>query len=825
MAHHVVLFAVVLALYSRTIQRGIPGGDSGELVAEACHFGVPHPPGYPLWLLLNNLAIQLGSSLFPSSTPALITNQLSCIFGALAAVGISMSISLLATHHGVLWLPSAFGSFVGGLLYSVSSLQWLYSVGSEVFALNNCLCAWTVYLFMIYGTRASTTMARNRVILLGAFLSGLCLSNQHTSIFFLIPIVLSILYDTTVRRKELTWILFLQLLLAGIMGLLPYIVLYREKVSRGSWGDTSTLTGLVTHMLRREYGTFSLSPSEFDSEGMVERSVSYLTDTRKDIGGWAGYGLAALGCLHAVLRHDVPTRSASLASVQYLAFTVFGCFLFYVVIFHSLSNLPLSSPMPYEVHRRFWMQPNIVISFFIGMGVCYTCSNFQLYVSGKFSGQRGIIQQHFIVGLSSKKLTVHWLQRLFLAAQLACFFFFLANVCSHSVTTYFNMIAMNGPDGEYVQQYGSVSLTSAAASGGSGGSSGMSLVISSTDINWNSMRYLQTCQGQHLSTVVHVSLQIAPFPWFPRQQHLYREVVWPLILPDASMSKGTPGHTRLLSRFLRSNLNSNKFQNGIYLDLNSVNHNDVDENNVWKDQYQFLPHGLLWRVEKASSFNPERFMDWKERSAAAHAALQKFVLHQPAPHVMFPGSWEEAAFHIAVDGMYQRALFEVSYAVTLAGPGWIMKKKASLKARQTYELALSDGYSILKNITQCFDNVNATSLSLVENDVRKNFALTSSRLALWYATINENDPRINAIAIVATKAVDALLQLFPQDESNQVFQQILPYLKRIEKPSSPLETTGSKQEAQTKASKKKKKVKKKKKGKRERKRETERNQH
>ena len=156
-----------------------------------------------------------------------------------------------------------------------------------------------------------------------------------------------------------------------------------------------------------------------------------------------------------------------------------------------------------------------------------------------------------------------------------------------------------------------------------------------------------------------------------------------------------------------------------------------------------------------------------------------------------------------------------------------MDQKASLKARQTYELALSDGYSILKNITQCLDNVNATSLSLVENDVRKNFALTSSRLALWFATINENDPRINAIAVVAMKAVDALLQLFPHDESNQVFQQILPFLQRIQKPSSPLETTASKQEAQTKASKKKKtkvKKKKKKKGKR-RKRETETKQH
>lgn len=48
----VVLTSIVLSVYTRTLYPSIAGGDSGELVAEACHLGVAHPPGYPLYTML-----------------------------------------------------------------------------------------------------------------------------------------------------------------------------------------------------------------------------------------------------------------------------------------------------------------------------------------------------------------------------------------------------------------------------------------------------------------------------------------------------------------------------------------------------------------------------------------------------------------------------------------------------------------------------------------------------------------------------------------------------------------------------------------------------
>lgn len=42
---HVVLFGCVLWIYVCTVFPSITGGDAGELLAESCQFGIPHPPG------------------------------------------------------------------------------------------------------------------------------------------------------------------------------------------------------------------------------------------------------------------------------------------------------------------------------------------------------------------------------------------------------------------------------------------------------------------------------------------------------------------------------------------------------------------------------------------------------------------------------------------------------------------------------------------------------------------------------------------------------------------------------------------------------------
>jgi hypothetical protein len=100
----------------------------------------------------------------------------------------------------------------------------------------------------------------------------------------------------------------------------------------------------------------------------------------------------------------------------------------------------------------------------------------------------------------------------------------------------------------------------------------------------------------------------------------------------------------------------------------------------------------------ATTLNPQKYLEWQTHSALAHERTQRLVIERPRRHVMFPGSWEEAAFHISLDAVYQRALFQVSYAVSMAS-GWLISASKTTDEKQTYSMALQDGFLLLKDIT------------------------------------------------------------------------------------------------------------------------------
>ena len=44
-------------------------------------------------------------------------------------------------------------------------------------------------------------------------------------------------------------------------------------------------------------------------------------------------------------------------------------YIFYMVVFHILSNLPIEQALFFGVHIRFWMQPNAITAIFVGVGM------------------------------------------------------------------------------------------------------------------------------------------------------------------------------------------------------------------------------------------------------------------------------------------------------------------------------------------------------------------------------------------------------------------------------------------------------------------------
>src|SRR3954470_22903143 len=113
---------IAFTVYLRTLASTIVWGDSPELTAAAYTAGVPHPTGYPLYMLLAHSFIHL----VPLGTPAYRMNLLTAISASLAAALI-YPLMLRITR-------SRISSLVGPLLFAFSQTFWSQAVIAEVYA-------------------------------------------------------------------------------------------------------------------------------------------------------------------------------------------------------------------------------------------------------------------------------------------------------------------------------------------------------------------------------------------------------------------------------------------------------------------------------------------------------------------------------------------------------------------------------------------------------------------------------------------------------------------------------------------------------------------
>ena len=75
-----LVFISSFYVYLITLAPTVYFGDSGELISMANYLGVPHPTGFPLYMLFSKLTMT-----FPFANPAFRVNLISAIFSGLAA--------------------------------------------------------------------------------------------------------------------------------------------------------------------------------------------------------------------------------------------------------------------------------------------------------------------------------------------------------------------------------------------------------------------------------------------------------------------------------------------------------------------------------------------------------------------------------------------------------------------------------------------------------------------------------------------------------------------------------------------------------------------
>lgn len=370
--------AITFSIYSRTASDSIAGGDSGELVAEGCSLGTSHPPGYPLYTIIVYLVTTLGKQWCPNLSPAYLVNMTSCVFGSISSGLISLVVFNL-TNEDNSQRPAAWdqrhlsnisrcsAALSAGLMCSFSPLMWQYNTSAEVFALHNLFVTLIIYVMTIYSFQPNSTS----IVALGSFLCGLALTNQHTSILLIVPVVIWVFCNSSLLAKPKLLLLSSISFVVGISlyALLPLLAINYPHA--GSWGEVTTLSGFLHHLLRRDYGTLQLySGDDAASEGMIARTCSWALDfVSHQLGPWSSLLLVPLLGFNSGVqifgytskmsktkmgkkqkRESHKAREKNDPSSSVWKIILFALVL-YLGAFHSLSNLPLSNPLLYGIHQ------------------------------------------------------------------------------------------------------------------------------------------------------------------------------------------------------------------------------------------------------------------------------------------------------------------------------------------------------------------------------------------------------------------------------------------------------------------------------------------
>ena len=272
--------AVALAVYVATLAPGLTfanhGTDGGDLIAAARTLGVPHPSGYPTYILLAWLFTHI-----PLGVIAYRVNLLSAVCAALA-VGLFFRSTqyLLSGDEHPLLLPAT-----AALTLAFSSLLWSQAVISEVYALLMLFSALLFFLLVRWRDGGS-----HGYLWLAAFTLGLGLGN-HLTLAFVAPAAAVLLWPQRKRWFRLGVLLPAAVLFIAGLGIYAYLPLAARSRPPVNWGNPQTWKGFLWVVTGEQYQQFAFALAAKDIPSRIYAWAGLLGDQF----GWWGLILALVG--------------------------------------------------------------------------------------------------------------------------------------------------------------------------------------------------------------------------------------------------------------------------------------------------------------------------------------------------------------------------------------------------------------------------------------------------------------------------------------------------------------------------------------------------
>lgn len=233
-----VVGIAAIAVYLRSMCRTIYVGDSGELSAAVHVLGVPHPPGYPLYVLLGKLF----SVLVPIGKPAMRLSIFSAVCSSIAVVFLFFTLRLLGCDR---WLSAG-----GALAWAFSASLWSQSGIQRVYALGALISSSATYCavrWYVAPDQLAWLIASAAIVATGI--------GNHTVAAIHVPAValLVIMRNPAILREPRLWIGFALCVVPLLLMYLVWIPLRARSNPPVNWGNVRTRKELWDFLARKQY--------------------------------------------------------------------------------------------------------------------------------------------------------------------------------------------------------------------------------------------------------------------------------------------------------------------------------------------------------------------------------------------------------------------------------------------------------------------------------------------------------------------------------------------------------------------------------------------
>ncbi len=201
-----LVFLISFVVYLKTLAPTVFVGDSGEFITDAYVLGIPHPSGYPLYVILGKLF----TVLIPYGSIAFRVNIMSAFFAALAVVATYFMIKLI--------LRSNIIAFTSSLILAFSRTLWSQALIAEVYALGVFFLAILILITLLWREKRW-----DKLPYLFALTYGLGLTN-HLMLGIFIPAFIYFFWTNnrdSIKKKQISVMIVLFLLGLSIYLYLP----------------------------------------------------------------------------------------------------------------------------------------------------------------------------------------------------------------------------------------------------------------------------------------------------------------------------------------------------------------------------------------------------------------------------------------------------------------------------------------------------------------------------------------------------------------------------------------------------------------------------